>query len=57
MKQMGREIIDRLGFDFLAHLDSLRDQGLVNINVDDSGEASQAALRTWEDSNYPYRQD
>lgn len=56
-KKSKRDIMARLGFDVLAHhLEAMRDKGVRSINIDDATQASSAALRTWEDANYPYRQ-
>lgn len=55
-KKSKRDIMARLGFDVLAHLEAMRDKGVRSINIDDATQASPAALRAWEDTNYPYRQ-
>ena len=47
----------RLGFDLLDHLEAMRSKGVRNIEMDQCIQASSASLRTWEDSNYPYRRE
>lgn len=49
--------MDRLGFDVLDHLQSMRSKGLRSINIQEYARASSAAVRVWEDSNYPYKKD
>lgn len=55
--QADRDIMSRLGFDLLSHLETMRcnGMGIRNIDVRDCKKASSAALRVWEDSNFPYR--
>ena len=47
--------MSRLGL--VAHLETMRanGMGIENIQVDDSVGATSAAIRVWEDSNFPYR--
>lgn len=49
--------MSRLGL--VAHLEAMRanGMGIENIQGDDCAGASSAALRVWEDSNFPYRCD
>lgn len=55
--QADRDMMSRLGL--VAHLEIMRanGMGIQNIEVDDCAGASSAALRVWEDSNFPYRCD
>ncbi|CAM9451377.1 unnamed protein product [Ectocarpus sp. 8 AP-2014] len=56
-KQTNRDILCRLGFDLMAHLEAMRGKGMDirDIEIQDCVKASAAALRVWEDSNFPYR--
>lgn len=55
--QADRDIMSRLGFDLLSHLEAMRsnDMAIRNIDIHECTQASSAALRVWEDSNFPYR--
>lgn len=46
-----------LGFDLLGHLEGMRSKGVQSIEMEKFNQSSTAALRTWEDSNYPYRRE
>lgn len=41
----------------MAHLEAMRGKGMDvrGIEIQDCVQASAAALRVWEDSNFPYR--
>ena len=56
-QQGNRDIMARFGFDLLDHLEAMRSKGIRNIEMDKCTQASLVSLRTWEDSNYPYRRD
>ncbi|CAN0515808.1 unnamed protein product [Ectocarpus sp. 12 AP-2014] len=56
-KQTNRDILCRLGFNLMAHLEAMRGKGMDigDIEIQNCVQASAAALRVWEDSNFPYR--
>lgn len=53
--QNSRDMMARLGFDVLDRLEAMQERGVRSIDVDECAPALPAALRVWEDSNYPYR--